>query len=517
MVWSPWSFRIAGGCAMSDLRRSTDEHIGAAAMSGARITGIGQVLRISLQAVSIVLLARLLSPGDYGVMAMAMVVVTFAEVVRDFGLASAAVQAKDLSRHQQQNLFWLNAAIGLALTLLMMVVAPVIASAFDEPRLVDLSRVLGLTFVLNGLSAQFVADLARRLRFTSSVIVSVCSQACGLTVGVVSAALGSGYLALGYMSVSSSAAALLLAWGLAGWFPRLYRRGVPMRGFFRFGGGMLGAQLLGAAAYQAHSVVLGATLGASQLGLYSRAQQLINLPLNQLQAPATRVALPVLSRVQDDSAAFLDLLRKGQTVLLHVTAFVIAVPAAIAPVLLPGVLGDQWTGISGPFRILAVAGIANMGGYVCFWIYLAQGLTSAYFTFSLWARPLMIAAVVTGGFWGVSGVAVAFAAVGVALWPLNYWWLSRRTELEVWPLFGNAVRIILVHVSTSVAGAVVLALASPWGGRAALLSASVAVTAGYLAWAASSTAVRRDARTLRSLWRRGLHPPARPVPAEEFA
>ena len=478
------------------MNRDPGEQLTATATRGVRVTAAGQAVRMGIQIASIIVLARLLTPEDYGVMAMAMVVVIFAEVVRDFGLASAAVQARSLSREQRSNLFWANAAIGTALTSAFLAAAPLVSNVFDEPRLTGLCQLLSLTFLLNGMTTQYVADLARRLRFRASVVVNVGSQAVGLCCGVVAALMGAGHLALGLVSVSSSAAALMLARSLCDWWPGRPRRGIPMRGFFRFGGGMLGAQLLGAASYQAHSVVLGTTLGAAQLGSYSRAYQLIHLPLNQLQAPATRVALPVLARVQDESLRFLTAIRRGQSALLHVTALVVLAPAALAPALLPMLLGDQWSGISTPFRILAVAGVANMGAYVCYWVYLAKGLTGSYFRFSLWARPCVILAVVLGGSGGVIGVATAFSAASLVLWPLNYWWLARTASLPVWGLFRNAVRVVSAHGFVAVAAAGVLA--STGGPDIVRLGMGMAtLLAGYALVLAISTSVRAD---LASLW-----------------
>lgn len=261
---------------------------------------------------------------------------------------------------------------------------------------------------------------------------------------------------------------------------------------------MLGAQLLGAASYQAHSVVLGTTLGANALGTYSRAYQLIHLPINQLQSPATRVALPVLARLQHDPDRFFAVIRRGQTCLLHVTAFVVAVPASLAPWALPLVLGEQWAGVSTPLRILALAGVANMGAYVCYWIYLARGLTGSYFRFSLWARPFVVVAVVLGGFAGTLGVACAFAIASLALWPLNYWWLKRSCELEVWSLFRNAVRVVSYHAVVGVGVGAALA-GTDLSATATVGCGLLAIATGYAISVLLSARLREDLVQLRAL------------------
>src|SRR5829696_6310068 len=136
-------------------------HLGRRAARGALVTLAGQAARIVVQLASVVILARLLDPGDYGVLAMVLAVVGVGEIFRDFGLSSAAVQAKDLTVAQRDNLFWINTAIGVVLAVLVFASAVPLAVLYDEPVLRDVTRVLAVTFVLNGLATQFRADLVR--------------------------------------------------------------------------------------------------------------------------------------------------------------------------------------------------------------------------------------------------------------------------------------------------------------------------------------------------------------------
>ena len=138
------------------------------ASRGALVTLAGQAVRVVIQLAGIVVLARLLGPSDYGLVAMVTVIIGVGEVFRDFGLSSAAIQAKILTPAQKDNLFWINGGIGLLLTLLVCALASPIADFYGDPRLQPLSYALSLTFLLNGLSTQFRADLSRHLRFSGS-------------------------------------------------------------------------------------------------------------------------------------------------------------------------------------------------------------------------------------------------------------------------------------------------------------------------------------------------------------
>lgn len=460
------------------------------AARAALATVTGQGARIGIQIVGLVVLARLLSPHDYGLFAMVTAVIGVAEVFRDFGLSSAAVQAKTVSAQQRSNLFWVNTGIGLLLTGLAVACAPLVARLFGQPELTGLTMLVAVTFLMNGVATQFRADLNRHMRIGVLVVADVVSQLAGLVAGVVAATMGAGYYALAVMAIVGSGVGTAMLIVPCGWIPGRPRRGTPMKAFFTFGGGFVAAQLLSYSARSADSVVLGATLGPTPLGLYSRAYQLLTLP-QQIQAPAGRIALPLLSRVQDDPVRFGHRLVKAQCILLHATALVVAVPAAVAPPLFSLVLGEQWASSAPVFRVLAVGAFASMASYACYWVFLAQGLTGSMFRFSLWARPLTIVAILLGATQGLYGVAVAYSAANLALWPATYWWLARRVELPIRALVGNGARVVLSYGSAAlVAGVASMAVAD----RADIVQLAV----GLGTWVAVMTALVALAGPLRS-------------------
>lgn len=153
--------------------------LGERAAKGALITFSGQFARILLQVVSVVVLARLLTPHAYGVVAMVLAVIGIGEIFRDFGLSSAAIQSKTLSRGQRDNLFWVNAGIGLVLATIVFFAAPLIAIIYRHPEVEPLARALSLTFLMNGLATQYRADLNRRLKFMQLTTGDVLSPPSG--------------------------------------------------------------------------------------------------------------------------------------------------------------------------------------------------------------------------------------------------------------------------------------------------------------------------------------------------
>jgi PST family polysaccharide transporter len=421
------------------------EGLGAAATRGAVTTMSGQGLRILLQLVSIFLLARLLSPSDYGLIAMVTAVIGIGEVFRDFGLSSAAIQAKTLSKGQRDNLFWINTGIGLALTAIVFFASGAVTAIYGDDRVGPLTQLLALTFLLNGLSTQYRADLTRNLAFGKLALVDIAGMFAGVVVGVGMALLGFGYWALAGMQLAQGLVSLVLSAVYARWLPGGIHRDAEMRSFMRFGVGLVGAQLLGYAAKNIHSVIIGASLGATPLGFYNRAFQLLTFPLSQLQAPSSRVALPVLSRLQDEKDRYDAFLLRGQTIMIHIIGIVLAFSTAQAIPLFYLALGEQWLPAAPLFQILSVAGFATMVNYACYWVFLSKGLTGSHFWFNLYTRPLLIAIILVGSIWGLYGIAIAYSAGSLLMWPLTLLWLRRVSDAPTKSMFGNGIRTLVAY------------------------------------------------------------------------
>ena len=473
--------------------------LGATASRGAAVTFAGQGARILIQVVGIAVLARLLSPSDYGLLAVVLAITGIGEVIRDFGLSSAAVQARTLSPGQRTNLFWLNVGIGTALTAAFLGAAWPIAAAYGDDRLWGVTAALSSTFLLNGLATQFRADLNRSMRFTALTVTDIAAQLGGLLLTVAAALAGFGYWALVVQQLSSAVVQLVVVVASTRWRPGLPRRGEPIKQFVSFGSNLAAVQLLGYASKNVDSVVLAATVGSSALGLYNRAFQLMTLPLNQINAPSTRIALPVLSKLQDDPPRFAAFLRVGQTALLNVTSAALAVLAAQADAIVAISLGSQWEGAVPLFQLLSVAGFFATAGYASYWVFLAKGLTASSLRMALVTRPLMIVAILVGSRWGVTGVAAAYSLASVATWPISILWLRRVSDAPVGMMFGNGLRTLVVYGAGTAVSYLSTAFVPDLPAAVRLLIGVAALLAWLGVAALVSRQYRRDVRNLVSI------------------
>jgi PST family polysaccharide transporter len=298
--------------------------------------------------------------------------------------------------------------------------------------------------------------------------------------------------------VAQTVAALIMLIILTGWFPGWMSRREPMRGLLGYGVNMFGTQLLTYASANIDSIVIGARFGAGALGIYNRAFQLMMLPLLQLNAPSTRVALPVLSRLQDDRARYAKFITFGQSALLTVIGAVLALLGAQADSIIRIMLGPQWLAAVPVFRILLVAGFFQTAGYAVYWVFLSKGLMRENLRYSLATRPFMIAAILGGSVWGMYGVAIAYSTSIAVMWPLSLLWIRRVSDAPVGAMFANGARAIVVFGT----GCLSSALAT-WGIPTDLPFIRVAVGGvAILAWVALVALVwprfRRDVLDLFS-------------------
>ncbi len=426
---------------------ATSRSLGSVAARGAVITTVGQGLRLAIQMVSIMVMARLLTPTDYGLVAMVMVIISLGEVFREFGLSAAAIQSPVLTKGQRNNLFWANAAIGVCLAAAAIALSGMVARFYSEPETAPITQALSLVFVFNGLSAQYRASLARAMRFRALIMIDVSAQAVGTLVGISTAFAGMGYWSLVSMQLTQVGFTLALVAVAAQWLPGLPRRGQHMREFWSYGWNLVGTQFLTFLTSNIDTLVVGRRFGVMPVGIYDRAYRLLTVPLSQLRNPSTTVALPILSRIQDDVDRFGAFLVRGQLVLGYTILPLLAFAGGAAEPLIQVCLGSGWDDAAPIFTLFAIGGALTTLAYVGYWVYLARGLTRRLLEYTLMSSSFRITSILVGSHWGVLGVAGAVALAPAVLWPLSLWWLSRVTSLPLRALWLGGARVSLVALT----------------------------------------------------------------------
>jgi PST family polysaccharide transporter len=465
--------------------------LGRVAARGASVTLGAQGIRFVLQIGSLAVLSRLLTPAEVGLVAMVTAILGVAEIVRDFGLSAAAIQSPTLSLAERSNLFWLNLSIGAGCTVLALLGAPLLAGLYDEPQVVPIVVALAGLFLVSGANTQYRADLSRDLRFGALAVTDVAAQVLSVAVAITAAAHGLGAWAIVLQQVTFVVTTFVCNALQCRWAPRRPDRSVPMGRFLRFGAQLLGTNLMGFAVNNVDNVAIGAYSGATQLGLYSRAYQLLQVPLQQINAPLSRVVLPVLSRVQSDRDLFQHYFQRFQLAICYSLGLGFALLAGVAEPLVHLLLGPAWWAAAPILTVLAVGGVFKGIDSANYQVWVAKGLTGRLLTFYAITRPLMIATILAGLPWGPVGVATGHLVAAVAHWIVGLAYVCRLSGLERRPLFAQSVRTLALVIAP--AGALARLGAGLPTGAPGQLACGLAFG---LAWAAlvavTVPAVRRD-------------------------
>jgi O-antigen/teichoic acid export membrane protein len=271
---------------------------------GGAVTLLAQGSRLAIQTISMVVLARLLTPADYGLVGMVTAVTGFAALFSDLGLSMATVQKARIDHHEVSTLFWINVALGLLIALVVSGLAPALAWFYGEPRLTLVTVVSAGLFLLGGLTVQHQALLRRQMRFGALAGIEILSLLLSVAVAIVAAVLHAGYWALVLMALAKAGGGVIGMWVACRWRPGRPTRRAGVGEMLRFGANLTGFHVLNYFARNLDNVLIGKVWGATALGFYSKAYGLLMLPLTQINTPISAAAIPALSRLCGEPARY---------------------------------------------------------------------------------------------------------------------------------------------------------------------------------------------------------------------
>ena len=419
----------------------------------------GGILVLSIA--STATLARLLTPEDFGLIAMVAVLSAIVNSLKNFGLPMALVHREEIRPEAADALFWMTVGLSGALCLVMAAGGPLLALLFGEPRVTLLTVATAGALFLLALGAPHNALLMRQMRFGTLAGIGIGAEAAGMTVGVVAAWSGLGPWALVLQLAVTNALLSGLHIVTSGWWPSCKPRTWKhsgLRVLTSYGLSYSGFGIVEHIGRHLDRVLVGLVGGASTLGLYDNAFRWSLFPLQQVFRPLLGVAVAGLSRVQNDAALFRSYVRRSVLPVLGVALPTLAFVTAAADPVVRVLLGDQWIDAIPLLQWLSAAAALRCFSKVAQWLFLAEGRTQLQLRWGLVSTPVYIIAVVIGVQWGALGVATGFfTATALLVVP----------EMIV-AIHGSAVRMQDLAAASwrpivgSLTAAVSIRMAMPW-------------------------------------------------------
>ena len=429
------------------LQRGNLSNVGSQSARGAAWTLSAQWGLQLVKMSSIVVLARLLTPDDYGLLAMVWPITGFVATVGTLGLSAAVVQRGKLTHEQLSNLFWLNLAVGALLTAAVAAGAPLLARFYGRDELVGITMAIAPTLFLMSLTVQHQALLLRQLKFRGVAIRLFVAGVVEVALSVGAAVAGAGYWALVVGQIGGAVVSLVIVWTAVKWRPGRPFRATGTRELVSFGGGVSTFEILNYCSKNLDNVLIGKFLGGEQLGLYSRGYGLLMLPLQQVHSPLASVVRPTLAGLWPEPDRYRRYYLAALSGLCFVVAPVVVVLAVLADEVVTVLLGTRWLESAEVFRWLAVAGLLQTVGYTNGWLYLTSGRAWALARWALISRPIIMISFVIGLPWGITGVAMSYAISQLVLTPLGIARASRETPVERRDVLRVCVRPFVVAMA----------------------------------------------------------------------
>ncbi|HJP91487.1 MAG TPA: lipopolysaccharide biosynthesis protein [Pyrinomonadaceae bacterium] len=427
------------------------EHLTAALGSrtarGGVVTIVSHGLKFALSIVATAILARLLTPQDYGLIGMVAVFTGFVALFKDLGLSLATVQRAEISYDQISTLFWVNLTISVVITLFMISLAPLIGWFYGEPRLILISIVTAIGFLFGGLAVQHEALLKRQMRFYALSVIAFLSMMMGYVVGIIFAWRGARYWSLVFSQLALLSTNALGVWLTCRWRPGRPKRNTGVRSMLSFGGNVTGYALTNYISKNCDNLIVGRAFGPQLLGLYAKAAQLLALPTDQINEPLSAVAIPALSRLADSPERYRQAYLRIMEKIVMITMPAVMLMLATADWLVLIILGPQWGATAKIFIFMGVAGlfqpVAATGG----WLLVSQGRVRDMLRWALINAPISILSLLAGLPWGAVGVAASFSLGRILIaFPLLFWFVGRSGPVRM----GDFYRLLAPFTGASV-------------------------------------------------------------------
>jgi O-antigen/teichoic acid export membrane protein len=432
--------------------------ITASSMSQKTISSVGwstaskffrQVVQLFFQ----IILARLLSPADFGMIGMIMVFTAFAEILRNLGFGAALIQNLNSTPAHYHTAFWSNVATGFGLFVVTQLVAPFVARFYEMPGLEQVLRVFSTIFLIGSFNVVQEALLQKQLQFRRLFMMDAISVSIGGVAALFMAKAGWGVWTLVYQYLLITIISSIVLWLTSTWSPQWRFSRSAFADLRKFGLHFTGHEMLNFISRNIDNLLIGKFIGAAALGFYSRAYFLMLQPINITNQVLARVMFPVLARYQKDIVQFKKIYLKSTSLIAFIVFPAVTFVFAMAGPIIELLLGEKWLPVSPLLQIFCIYALVDTIGITTAWIYKSMGRTDTLFRWSIYSTIVITVAIMAGLRWGVMGVAYAYTlAFLVFLWIPGWFIAFRLIDLRVFEMLKGLAPAFVASVLSGTVG-----------------------------------------------------------------
>ncbi len=408
-----------------------------AVMNGLLWKIISVVVKQGSRIVVGLVLARLLTPDDYGLAALVLVFSSLIYIFSDLSLGAALVQRQSLTEGDRSTVFWVSVAAGVICTAVGIAVAGLVADFYGEPAVKPLFIAVSFSFLIVSLGVTQEALLIRAMSFRALEVRQMAAALIGAAVAIVVAARGGGAWAIIVQQLVVVAVATALIWIVSPWRPRAVFSTASVRDLGTFGGNVFGTRMVYYLNRNADNLLIGRFLGPAALGAYSLAYNVILLPFSQVAGPLEQLLYPAFSRMQDEASRLREAFLRVNRLVCTINMPLLLGLAVLADQFVPVVLGDQWRSAIPVIQILALVGVAQSLQALNGSVLQARDRTDWLLRYSLVFTAVTVVAFIAGVPFGIVGVAASLAIASCFLEPLYAVITARAMDMPVLDIARN--------------------------------------------------------------------------------
>lgn len=450
------------------------------AVKGVAWTSVGTIGSGLLNLLVTIVLARLLTPHDFGIIELLVIFSSLSDIIVDSGFSQAVIKDNNATDTDLSSVFWLNLSIAVVLYSLLFLASPAIARFYDAPVMSNLSKVVFLTIIFNSLSVIQNANLSRKLSFRPFALASIISIVVSGSIAIFLAMKGWGVWALAFNLVGFSFFRMFILWILSGWCPKFQFSFASIKRYFSFGVNLLIQGLLDKLVTNLESLIIGKIYTKQQLGYFSQGRKLDSYVTQATNNVVLKVSYPVLSKIKNEETR----LKEGYRTIVGVTMCCISPIMAImfcgSDFIMNGVFGEKWLPASPYLKLWSICGWCLILYSIFINIFLVKGQSKQLLRCSIVKQILRIAVIICLVRISIMHMMWGIVAVTLLTGVIYIFFGGRLIQYTFWEFLKD---ISVTLISVVVAGVLALALTPllvSSAGIFALIILSVLLSAIYV-------------------------------------